>query len=814
MKRKVLLIILGFLIITLGICFTCYCLKDKAEVKEDLVYGPIKKDIFPFVIEDYYTDYFIISKNNLKGISDIEGNIIVDAKYDSISSFKYTDNYLIIVHDKKVYFYDKKGNLKKELESDNSGIDVIEDLVTNKDYFLNNSKFYNEDLIEMTNFNKIYRDDFNYNIINDHLYEFDDESLKVNVYDSNGVKVDTLHNFDDFVIDKYNVIISDDVNLVVMDNKLKEFKSYEYKNEKHIFRNDNDVLIIDDNGNTYTEEELDIVKLDKGYYQDFKGCNNDGSKLKNKKGDIIFDECAESYGIINIDKGVFVAYLDEDIIKIINKDNVKEIKNDILGVGFSKNYIFLGDNVYDFNLNKVNLCENETFIDNIGDINICANFKEDYFENNKEISFDDYNYYFNIISLKKDNNYALYYNNEFIYDFSPYVNVNIYDDYVVSNNINSSMVITFGKATKDKILDKSNFKYEKEEYKEDISKIILDYDLNDDKDIIYNNEEFFKKYAYVVNNSPNLKNYKKEMFKIFKIIALNKNNLNENSLLSSLKLLSINLVDKMPDEYGLVSGLYWYDDIKIEYLDDDYSVLYHELLHFIDANINYQNKYYLCDKTVYKKDDIDFQDTSKCEVYEFSDYRFLTEAGAEVYNGKYFNNDNIFSYAYAIRIYDILSYIYGEDKMEDIFFSSDSVYELYKIMNVSLSTFNDFMKKVNVMIEEGIIDNVEVEDIINLIIKLYEDKYNKVWYQDKLLNYMIASFNPDIENKEYLMDVSEISKTIDVNGKDIIGNHVRVIDNNVYYTVMDFIGKDAYLYKIKIDLDKKEPISYDVKLVN
>ena len=217
---------------------------------------------------------------------------------------------------------------------------------------------------------------------------------------------------------------------------------------------------------------------------------------------------------------------------------------------------------------------------------------------------------------------------------------------------------------------------------------------------------------------------------------------------------------------------------------------------------------------VYKKDDIDFQDTSKCEVYEFSDYRFLTEAGAEVYNGKYFNNDNIFSYAYAIRIYDILSYIYGEDKMEDIFFSSDSVYELYKIMNVSLSTFNDFMKKVNVMIEEGIIDNVEVEDIINLIIKLYEDKYNKVWYQDKLLNYMIASFNPDIENKEYLMDVSEISKTIDVNGKDIIGNHVRVIDNNVYYTVMDFIGKDAYLYKIKIDLDKKEPISYDVKLVN
>ena len=362
-----------------------------------------------------------------------------------------------------------------------------------------------------------------------------------------------------------------------------------------------------------------------------------------------------------------------------------------------------------------------------------------------------------------------------------------------------------------------------------INDLINEYNLTWMKDTINENEELFKKYAYIALNNNLLNNYQNKVLDLFYEIALNKDYLDEYYLLSSLKKLNITKKDVL-DEEGY-TGLYYDDDKRIDLLNDDNNVMYHELTHFVDFsfNIDNSNEIFKCgDKYLSNSDFIklNIKENNNCELVIMEEPNFIIEGGAEYFSSYYLNKNVLRAYKFQTNVIGALAYIYGFDKLNEIYFSNDGSYKLFMLFNsagITVSEYNKFLEAThryhNITEEETIM-------ITDMLIKMYEQEKDNHWYEDAefkeiislLINY--TNINQSTSNyQEYL----KLNYDFPNKYQSILGNNINNLVNVVpsymktkdaSYLVFCFIDENAnYYYKIyKYDFKNNKVLdSYQIE---
>ena len=763
-------------------------------------------------IIDISETYFLVNNNNKQLIVDKNNKVLKEFDNTNYSSIKYINNYFILSNNINSIVINK--NYDIFLECDGIIYDYI-DLITNKIYFtvydkeylsIYDSSFNNLGSIKLKRYNNdIY-------FINDEIY------LNNNIYDNLLNRIDEyekLINLNNKIIiienNKFNVIS-------LSSSEIFEYNTIEFKNEHYILNNEYNTLMLDNDGNIISD--LSKVKINNDYYMDFESCEN-GGILKDKwNNHIVYDKCTNDFDLSNILNGVIIATnynKDTTIKKVVFHDKTIEADE----ATFIEDYILVFKNktynIYDLLGNEINIDEKITKFGKIFD---------NYYINNKIYDktlttvIEEYDDILelsnNIFKITKDGTSGLYYNNNWLINLGKYWDIDNINDYYVLYNIDGYTIINF------KDLNKYNIESKNKYNNVDINKFIKKYNLQNIKD-----KDLLKKYIYVLNNNDNLKDYYDKLINIFKIIDDNNKYIKEDILLSSLDKLAFEGIDNFKEYTDKkVLGLYSYENNKIyftnneEYIGKLDHVIYHELVHYIDYNINnykYSIDFYKCNNDYYIIDDykkLEIKDN--CKYYKSIDTEFITEGLAEKINVNYFPSYNTITYSNYIKILNTLGYIFGEDRINEIFFSENTSYEFYKL--IVDENKMDIKEYINMLEVFNKIDNNNFNLIIasDYLVDLYESKNNKEWFTDNIFKALISNLLPSYISKYYnigsnLEDYKKYSKDNKVIQKEILEEYLKRNNLEHIQTTNDIkilLVDDKYYYYINLD-NKYYLVYYD-----
>ena len=261
--------------------------------------------------------------------------------------------------------------------------------------------------------------------------------------------------------------------------------------------------------------------------------------------------------------------------------------------------------------------------------------------------------------------------------------------------------------------------------------------------------ELFEKYAVAVSENPNLEGYKAYVFHLFPIVADYLKPENEKFFFEKVKTLKI--VENHTDG---VDGQYIREDNKIEIepdlkatMGEDLfsSVLYHEMMHFIDLNINGDVidcvVAYMSDGTLRKYGDLNYAERGWVTDYVRT---YFTEGGCEMFTAEYFTvSPN--AYLMRVRFMVALKYIFGDKKITDMFFDADSDWQFVQLLIDAGMTNEEILKFSHTMQETdiGITDPKNSIDPREVLIKLYIKNIGPDYENDKTFCFILGSMNDD-----------------------------------------------------------------------
>ena len=256
----------------------------------------------------------------------------------------------------------------------------------------------------------------------------------------------------------------------------------------------------------------------------------------------------------------------------------------------------------------------------------------------------------------------------------------------------------------------------------------------------------FLKYAEHVQKNGNLNGYENYILRLFPVVADHLRPENEDFFFDR--------VDSLRFEVGKTAtpsgGEYYSYDNKViinelgsqEMSASDYSLFFHELMHFIDFSIGgYQTDYIYCTKNGIKyMQEMTEEDWDGCILMDTSS--FITEGGADYYDGKYFRK-NMEGY-YVTSILTGIEWIYGSDVVDELFFSSDSDMLFIRLLQEIgytdqkiLNTFDSFNAYTNSFYDFPE-DPVRIEDVL---IDMYEYKKGPSWKEDQAFMQILNEIN-------------------------------------------------------------------------
>ncbi len=793
-KLKILILIILILIILISSFMIYIIFNSKINLKDNIKSNNYVSYMDYDEINDISESYFLVSKNKNQLIIDKDNKVIKELNNTNYKNLKYINEYFILSNDTNSIVINKLGDIILEC---NGIINNYNDLITNKTYFvvydkLNLSIYDNNFNILKTLQINNYKNDIYF--INDEIY------INNNIYDNNFNKIDeykNLINLSNYIIienNKYNII-----NLKT--NEILEYNDMEYINEHYIFNNDDNTFILNKDGNII--DNLSKVKFD-NYYIDYESCKS-GGILKDKYDNIVYNECSKDFDLSNILNGVIIVTTNNEIInkKVVFHDKIIE-SNDAKFIG---DYILVYQNdiynIYDLKGNEINIKDS---------INTFGKIFDNYYINNKIYDntltnvikeYDNiYEYENNVFKISIDGTTGLYYNDNWLIDLNKFWDITKINDYYILNNIDGYTVIKFNELKKIDIKIKDLYN------NININKI---NNIQNKKD-----ETLLKKYIYILNKNINLKDYNDKFLNLFEIISNNKTNLKENILLNSLNKLSFINTNDFLESNAL--GLYSYKDNKVYYsnkedIDKLNHVLYHELIHFIDYNINnykYSIDFYKCDNDYYIIDEYkNLENKDNCKYYKSVNTDFFSEGETEKINIKYYKDYKDTTYINYIRILNILDYIYKEDVINNIYFNENTNYEFYKLLKKDIN-IEDYINMIEIFNNVDNLDNNN--DLIkasDYLIKLYEIKNNKKWYLDDIFKSLISNLLPyDLSNykeyNEYILDKKSIQKNI--MEEYIKKNNLTHIEST--NDLKMFLINNQYYYYLELD-NKYWLIKYD-----
>lgn len=810
-KKKIIFILLGLLLILIMGIILLIIYKDKDNNELNINDKIVINDPDVFI----YNNFYIKKNEDNIMVYNFDNDIIYkyDGKIDGYEVFN--DKYILMDNDNEYMVIDNTGNM---VTKGTNGMSVHE-MDTNIKYIIVDNKIYDNEMKEIYELPDYFVEEtfvnynlYSLNITNDILamvFVNNEHNMLVDI----DTKKEMYLGFDGYLrlSDRYIAIGYDNkYKIIDTDSKKVIYDNVRVDENLIIWNNDNYIYIYNDK--IYT----DGTKINDKYYMKSEGCKV-GSKLVSDN-EIKISECMLYYE--EYDNDVIMGFNIDNSILYINGDIKKASIFNKIG-RYIKSYQYNDGltvyNVYDSGGKKV--LENKELYYLGNDIYQEYDIDENisyFLDSNLNIISDKFNYAScnkNGYCIVSDNNY-----NKMLYKDGKVVTNNIYDDieikdnYITAKMLFNSFIYRLGN------LDEINIDYV-EEVKIDADEMIDKYDLSSFKDKIDNNKVLFNKYAYIVENNNNLLEYKKQVMDMFSVVIDNKEYLNELTLLRKLRDLNIEHVQDL----GVgVAGVYSdsLGEIKIKLKERDNNTLYHELMHFIDYSFNnnsFGSYIYNCNG----KYSIGKSYNTTCEIVSI-DTNFITEAGAEVYSGKYFTKE-IMAYQPAPTILEALEYICGSNEVKNWYFNND-IY--FKMLWFDIGYSKEEVDKViealtsqTQVIKSGD-DNIIL--IVDSLIDLYKYRNGNEFLNDNKFKYIIRSmldYRHDFSSSKYKNELEEI-----MSDRDTIVNvfrdkfseygcysgygEVLIIDNQVYISISCYKDNKLGVLFVEYDFDNNKVLDY------
>lgn len=705
----------------------------------------------------------------------------------------------------------------KTLVTSKRPVDFYIDSATQKNYFFTNSILYN------TNGQELYsniEEDFymNYDFI---VISHDSVQRYINFETNEEFTIDTENDSRNMYLNKALVFYKNGkYSIYFLDKKewyQDTFESVKREGRGYIFSNEAKEVYLSNKGELLDKkEELSKEKVSKEYYLDY--INSDcGIIKKESNGETVSDVCVYDYEISPFDSNWILWFENNDLRgKFSVFPDGKIIEGDGKFVG---KYLVINSIENDSTLYNSNGEEQNAFcplFSEQSDYYICQDFAYMSIldKDLKEVS-DYYDYVecndFGYCKIEKDGLYGLWYQGKVVIE-PVYMEIYFSSDRIVGNRIFGSDIFVLGNSKESKKVESTKFIYEDI----DIDFIIEKYELEEIKSAIDENRDFFKKYAYIITHNEGLKGYEKYLFSMFIVLADNKAYLDEDYFLNQLSLLSIELIDELDGAAGTYTFNNYVVSIQKEYEVE--SVIYHELMHFIDFCINKETEYFEKDNRILTKEEYKQLSISEKKKVTFSNYieNFLVEGGAEFFTSTYFENGHIWGYESLVNIYQALTYIYGYDTISEIFFSSNGKKKMQELLQLNNLQFGEFLNLCSSTYSNDLfysIDSQTIVSVIDYLVDFYKKEKGDNWQADTEFIFLLSRFLPyDRENVEskYLEEYDLIEGTWTTLLKKILQEH----DINDATYLFYYIDDEIHGIVFKVEEENKYGVlkmEYDFK---
>lgn len=810
MKKKKLIVIILVIILGISIGTTTYLLLPKKNNLKEPVLNINNTIVINSLNVEVGNDFYIVKNDNGFTTYDLSQNKLYTYE-DKLTEYSIYNNYIIITNEDKTLVIDKNG---KEIITGK----YLTSLYNNTKYLIIDNKVYNSNMNEIYTLPDYFNDKELYlcQIINDNLImTFKDKQY--NKIINLNTKEEVYTNFDEYI----STEIENEESKYIIIKFNDKYDIYDTIKKEIVIKDiniDRNLLISKDNETIYIYNDKiykNNTKINNKYHMDNTSCEV-GGKLLDKKNNIIIDKC--------------MLYYEELFTDIImgsdNENSVLYINNKILSANtFAKEGEYIISYTYNENESTSKIYNKEGKEVKTGSITYFINnniYKEYntttqtfYFTNNKlekispEFEYIEcpYNNYCNVL----DTNY-----NKTLYRNGKKITSNIYDEiivkenYIVATTVFNTYIYLLGTNPEININTK-------EELDINTNEIIDKYELKSMETKIKDNIDFFNKYAYIIENNDKLLDYKKQVLDIFEIIIDNKKYLNEISLLKKLKELNIVYTDDLDPG---VAATYEDGNTRINLGEKDTGTLYHELTHFIDYSFNsnnYRYHLYKCDN----KYIIQANYSSQCEILRI-ETNFITEAGAELYSGKYFTKE-IEAYSPAPLILEVLEYIYSQEEINKWFFESDTYFKkIWLDMGYSFEDTQKVIESLTKRTKIGYYNDDDTIFLVDAIIDLYKYQNSNEFLQDNKFTYILRSligYKKDFSNSKYSNELKTITSNNDTIKKifkekfpdyyfyNDFGNFI-IIDNKPYLSFMAYYKGKTKILLIDYDFDNNSIIDY------
>ncbi len=270
----------------------------------------------------------------------------------------------------------------------------------------------------------------------------------------------------------------------------------------------------------------------------------------------------------------------------------------------------------------------------------------------------------------------------------------------------------------------------------------------------------FLDFAETAENNRHLNRYKETLYRIFPVIADNTEYIDCDYLLkreAGLSIIDNEITGMHRGEYHRDTNTVMINTKSEEPIDHRWpATVFHELMHFVDhsAGSDFDEWYYFLDDKVLTFADflnLSDEDMSRAEPCLAADY--IVESGAELFTAKYFTGATQ-SYLEPCQFLSGLEYIYGTERVKELFFSTDSDVKSAKMFfeaGYSYDRYADATSSLNWLTYPE--QCSEPDNYISpeeILIDLYKAELGDGWESDRGFRYILDTFTADWDYCEVL----------------------------------------------------------------
>jgi hypothetical protein len=287
---------------------------------------------------------------------------------------------------------------------------------------------------------------------------------------------------------------------------------------------------------------------------------------------------------------------------------------------------------------------------------------------------------------------------------------------------------------------------------------------------------FFLRYSEAVMSNAGILEYRNYLYKFFPVVADHIKSGKEDYFIGKLGSLGIYTVRS--DEYA--GALFRdYVNLNADNLKDwgeQYNdlVIYHELMHFIDAAIDGE----VGDVFVMKDRSFKcYPESVLCQFEDFdyyyaSDVTYFVEGGAEKYKTEYFSKSGMDENPAAVEFLVGLEYLFGKETVDDMYFCHDTGVKFCYLLRENGFSDEDIIRVLRTTsTEDGMYDRSMYIDPREVLIRLYTQKIGPDYEKDAKFCRIIAGMDKKNINEiptDYKDFITKVTKESNKETKSLL----------------------------------------------